>query len=78
MSEPVTVYLIQRRCACGAEWLGRAFTPMAEGETEPRPGTCATCVAKADARLATLTHPIVETPIKDMTLTPPREVGDYE
>lgn len=72
------VYVVAKRCyECGTEWDGKAFT--AQPANAPRlPGICAACIAKSDARMAELTHPIPERPAKDVELERPRSVRESD
>lgn len=56
--------------------MSKSFVELAPSETGPRSGVCAECLAKNEAYRHTLEHPIRETYIADVELTPPRPVRE--
>lgn len=81
MTAPVfTLYRVPRRCTCGTEWVGNAFTPLADGEPTPRPGMCAACVERGEARQLEMTRraPAQGQPMPKPRPTREREPGEEE
>lgn len=69
----VPVYDVRRQCACGTEWMGKAFNRSTDGEV--RPGMCVACMEVDDAKLSAMMQRTEVTP-RDTELEPPRRVQE--
>jgi len=67
------LYEVMKRCACGAEWSGPAFTP----EPAVRPAQCPSCADREDAIVQKLVRHIPESPVL-IPLNRPRRAGEGE
>lgn len=74
-ADPLPLYEVLRRCACGAEWMGKSFVPQKPDEPA-RTATCEACGHQWELLTEALQRPLPEPKIADVELDAPKEVGD--